>query len=728
MPPAPPNPSTNPQVLRTLYRSLLRSSTPFSSPVLSSLLHRSGITHDWEECVHRLRRGRSRVASARVDADDGGEETFSLPKEWAMNLSRSYVDLREEYSVRREYFLRHPRNGDDDDDDGDASENESSSEDDEEFLHATMGSSNYRTSARERREMQRSGYDDDEVYTGVEDPRSVLFRHLFREWIVDVDVRGGDGENRKWSMDEDGIIEHGKLRQIPYMRWPCQITNGKGLRDLIRREFRAPTVEERCSLEAEANEEDKDSSTSTRRYFPPSSYIDDSIRIRTAFYALMELNRKLAWADKIGLASHVPLQMKHATTNDEESSIMRNRRRLLQAAKGVLPFPRPSTNITDQSNNDSTSTSTYNYPLQCGTYLIAHPLMTGYFAKSVIILLDHTASPEESSTANSDDEIGPGGTYGLIINRLALQPVSEEKRLEILRQRLEERMHQMKDEASLSDTMATKQSSSLLLDIMKPSSSAGSGLQRPISLTQAIRPNDLPESVQAAFGGSPLREGGPVNLSLQMIHRKCLDVKKGGPNSVGDTKQAEASDATTIVKPYEIGGVQIPSLSDETAFDTDAIYFGGDVIKASLAVTDGSEDQGDFSFVVGASCWTPGQLQREIERGCWLPFRGPPTMAMTGMCDHDVFGDLPDGESNEERNCAVRSGAKMTKLSMYPPRPSNSTAMGKQSRKLVERPKMDLWLSIMCALGEGEATLAYAMLDGKHVLDELGDTCDNFDR
>jgi hypothetical protein len=52
----------------------------------------------------------------------------------------------------------------------------------------------------------------------------------------------------------------------------------------------------------------------------------------------------------------------------------------------------------------------------------------------------------------------------------------------------------------------------------------------------------------------------------------------------------------------------------------------------------------------------------------------------------------------------------------------------KQSRAHVERPKMDLWLSIMCALGEGEGDLAYAMLDGKKVLDELADTCDNFDR
>ncbi|KAL3788095.1 hypothetical protein HJC23_008157 [Cyclotella cryptica] len=699
MPPPPPNPTTNPQVLRTLYRSLLRSSTPFSSPVLASLLHRSGITHDWDECIHRLKRSRLRVAARshahpidRTRGDNHGDDpSFSLPREWAMNLSRSYGDLREEYSVRKEYFSRsHPAADSDDENDDDSVLKDSTLQDSEEFLLNTMGSSHYRTSARERMEMQRDGYgDDDDVYTGVEDPRAVLFRHLFREWIVDVGDGGGDEQSleavkRKWSMDEDGVIEHGKVRQIPYMRWPCQITNGKGLRDLIRREFRAPTVEERCNLEAKADQE----TNATQPYFPPSSYIDTPIRLQTAFYALMELNRKLAWAEKLGLTPHIQSHRRHATKNHDEASI-RNRRRLLQAAKGVSPFPRSTTIPTDESKSDSTSQSTYTYPLQCGTYLIAHPLMTGYFAKTVIILLDHTASPSEHSSPDKDDEIGPGGTYGLIINRLALQPVSEEKRLEILRQRLEERMHQMNEEATASDTTTTttKESSSLLLDIMKPSSSAASGLQRPISLTQAIQPNDLPESVQAAFGGSPLREGGPVNLSLQMIHRKCVDVKKNISGGVGDTKTAEASDTTAALNTHEIGGIQIPSLSDETTFDTDAIYFGGDVVKASLAVTDGSEDQGDFSFIVGASCWTPGQLQREIERGCWLPFRGPPTMAMTGMCDHDVFGDLVDGENKEERNCAGRSGGKKTMLSLYPPRPSNSNAIVKQSRQPVERPK-----------------------------------------
>ena len=47
---------------------------------------------------------------------------------------------------------------------------------------------------------------------------------------------------------------------------------------------------------------------------------------------------------------------------------------------------------------------------------------------------------------------------------------------------------------------------------------------------------------------------------------------------------------------------------------------------------------------------------------------------------------------------------------------------------MTRRPVGDLWLSVMCALGEGEAELAYMMLDQSNVMHALGDACDNFDR
>ncbi len=62
--------------------------------------------------------------------------------------------------------------------------------------------------------------------------------------------------------------------------------------------------------------------------------------------------------------------------------------------------------------------------------------MTGYFARSVIVLLDHTLE----STDNSSDE-QKGGTYGLIVNRLALQPETVDttrRKLELLRRNWKE--------------------------------------------------------------------------------------------------------------------------------------------------------------------------------------------------------------------------------------------------------------------------------------------------
>ena len=54
--------------------------------------------------------------------------------------------------------------------------------------------------------------------------------------------------------------------------------------------------------------------------------------------------------------------------------------------------------------------------------------MTGYFANSVIILLDHSTAPNSkedksssSSTNTANESKSSGGTYGLIVNRLALE-------------------------------------------------------------------------------------------------------------------------------------------------------------------------------------------------------------------------------------------------------------------------------------------------------------------
>ena len=166
------------------------------------------------------------------------------------------------------------------------------------------------------------------------------------------------------------------------MRFPCQILNDGGLsvKEMIQREFRAPTVDERLSmLESELKGTDKPSKSNEKStcptFYPPSSYIDDEIRVQTAFYTLMELNRKLAWADKIGFPASL----------QEETKQERNLKILVQAAKGVSPFPATkaktkSKDVVDDTTSNNAETDNNNNelsPLQCGTYLIAHPLMTG---------------------------------------------------------------------------------------------------------------------------------------------------------------------------------------------------------------------------------------------------------------------------------------------------------------------------------------------------------------
>jgi len=721
--------TTPPFVIRSVYRSLLRSSKPFSPPspnyaVYASLLHRSGISHDWEECIYKLEKKRSksrRISDGDISSSNNNNNSKNeniIPKSWARNLTRSYADLKEEFQLHKDTIRFH---------DFDDEENYH----DDDWDEVPIGTSHF----------------NDQEYHVDQDPKFILFRHLLREWFAGggdttKDEAIGNSWPRQWSPDEEGYYENGKIKQVPLMRFPSQIMNCDGLsvRSIIQREFRAPTVEEKFERECKAKGNGVSSASASaadtqKEVYPPSSYIDNHIRLQTALYTLKELNRKLAWADKIGLPS----------PNDWNTTRQaREWKRLVQAAKWVSNLPKmgkkcvvvkdssllsvendvdidcaQSRNEPCTPNNDGKSTRL----LDCGTLIIAHPLMTGYFANSVIILLDHTITPSkqksDNSSSNTNEGKGSGGTYGLIVNRLALETNSVEStqsRLEILRQRFEE-----KKERDLWSSHTTEKSANVSQKSDIAAKSAGSSARRPISLLQAIRNEDLPDTVQRAFGDAPIREGGPVNLSIQMIHRSAA--------------QNDLEASTTQGK---IGGTVIPShFGDENIAlqEMETIFFGGDVIKASYAVLEGVRDADDFSFIVGASCWSPGQLENEIQRGCWLRFYGPSSMAMTGICDHYDAKELKQmygGQDEKDEN----NKAKGTKLSQFPPRPSNAATLsvagsatrGSNTQQLGERPVGDLWLSIMCALSQGEADLAYVMLNSSHVTDDLGDACDNFYR
>jgi Uncharacterized ACR, COG1678 len=159
-------------------------------------------------------------------------------------------------------------------------------------------------------------------------------------------------------------------------------------------------------------------------------------------------------------------------------------------------------------------------------------------------------------------------------------------------------------------------------------------------------------------------------MSLQMLH------------SVTCEQQEE----------LQLGGHLITQVSTQGSDEYDAstlkegqaIYYGGDLLKVAEAALEGGLDQHrDVVFFAGASSWSSGQLESEVERGYWLPCRGPVSVALTGTCHGR------DGEA----------GAT------------------------TQRPKSDLWLSMMAACGEEEAALAHLVLvdDGE---DDFGRPCD----
>lgn len=567
---------TSKVVVRSLYRSLLRAAAPFSHPSPSgaahaSLIHRTGIRHDWDKCLaiyagrrRRARRGGAPVSAAEHgaggdplpststddDDDDGPVRENILPRSWARNLSRSYADLREEYEFRRDHFARYGNQwGDDDDDD------EGDDDDDEVAISFVMGQSSSR-------------YARDQSYSMDDDPKYILFRQLLCEWFVA--SSGGDllnateGDSKSWpmtwsSIQNRGYYQSGNVPQIPLTRFPSQILGddegGMSLRSMIRREFRAPTVEERLRGEAEEEAKSKDEAASASDAaggvdqpsqtvdYPSSSYVETAVRIQTAFHTLAELNRKLALAERSGLP--LPASNSPYSTEEAEPYLQKmEQRRLMQAAGGVSPLAcsnensamirskkgesseggnvdNKTTEMSDNASDDSIR-SNNNAPtpsLQCGNYLIAHPLSDGYFTKSVVVLLDVA---EEVNNSTKTEE-GGGGTYGLVVNKMAVRHDTidpdelRRQECEILLRDWEERkkrkMEEEKDEhtAAAADADAMKQETaqeSAVASSMPSDSTTRTSMARgPISLLQAINTEDLPKSFQMAFGDAPIREG-----------------------------------------------------------------------------------------------------------------------------------------------------------------------------------------------------------------------------
>lgn len=260
--------------------------------------------------------------------------------------------------------------------------------------------------------------------------------------------------------------------------------------------------------------------------------------------------------------------------------------------------------------------------LRPGAFLLAHPNMAdSYFGKTVVCILEH----QEEST-NDDDTAAKRGaalpgqqTYGLIVNRARINSETGNHR----------------------------------------------------TLNEAFEQNMLPAKLADVFGDCIVRDGGPVHVSLQMVHSRPSTTEEG---SSGDNP---------------IGGRLIPMVPDgeesSTALFSDrATYFQGDIIKAMVEVEEGRLDRDDVTFFVGASIWSVNQLKNEISQGYWIPCRGPPEIALTGICEHDLSSE----------------GGK--------------------------RPLADLWLSMMSACGDDESKLAHLFYHVRE-LNDNGLPCDAFE-
>ena len=205
----------------------------------------------------------------------------------------------------------------------------------------------------------------------------------------------------------------------------------------------------------------------------------------------------------------------------------------------------------------------------------------------------------------------------------------------------------------------------------------------------------LPDDMQKAFGESPVKEGGPVNMSLQMIHTAAPEQDE--MLEIGGTLLPEV-ELNSHDSNKDDGGDDTSAEVERAALHSDkAVYYNGGIVNASNAVISGKMDRDDVSFFVGASCWVAGQLESEVERGNWLPVRGPPEIAHSGLCRHN--------------DCSL---------------PSSHHSTDSREEGAAEPPPIsDLWLSMMSSCGEEEKKLAHLVWSDKGD-DECSEAADDF--
>ena len=432
-----------------------------------------------------------------------------------------------------------------------------------------------------------------------------IFRRLLREIITTSHDDDDDDDD-----DSNGdIAARPKRILLSQMRFPRQVSYDDcyRMRRILRREFRAAGA----PFPAKAAIHSTGGAVTAN--------LDPKARQELAFVALRKLNAKLSFVDDLLSTTkrHQQQQQQQQQQRDDQTSHTNTNQEKEMGKEQT-------------KENDLSSVSTWDGPvvplptrpassyLRPGTFLIAHPNLTGYFRRTVICILHHaedhkgssahksnnnnnnnkTSSRHKespsSSSSSSSSSLTPG-TYGLIVNRLCNMPNYRDDN------------DREDDESDVYD-----------------GGDDGDGI---LTFGQALDP--LPDDISRAFGNTLVRDGGPVHSALQMLQKY---------RSSDDSNSGKDDD------PYKIGGVpldphpildgddvnhSIGDISSTTAATKTKIRYRGDLKNAAAAVISQKLAPDDFAFFVGASAWSVGQLESEIHRGFWLPCAAPVSLAHT---------------------------------------------------------------------------------------------------
>jgi putative AlgH/UPF0301 family transcriptional regulator len=337
--------------------------------------------------------------------------------------------------------------------------------------------------------------------------------------------------------------------------------------------------------------------TIIRREFRRTVACEDEFQMRrdVAFLTLKELNKKLAFVASIEAASAAQVEQTNLGPKISFDDVQTPH----CPPEGVAAAHRVAKSYPD--DHLDTSPSTY---LKPGTFLLAHPLLAGFFQRAVVCILER---PEETQTPPSSTAYS---TYGVIVNKPC-------------------------------DT-------------------------KPMTINDVFKDLTIP----AALKDVTAKVGGPVNVSVQIMHTAC-------PN-------------------MELGGMVLPELSDHRHSSTmatetnKAVFVRANLAQIATALQDGDLDRhSDVVFFVGASCWSEGQLEQEINQGFWIPCTGPASLALYSPIK--IF----------ESDSLLQDTDEPT-----------TTQTGE-----------DLWLSMMMACGQEESELA-VLLYGCNLSDANINPCD----